>query len=79
MISSAAAILRPVYDKTAGADGYVSLEVNPPGSDTDGTIAEAHRLSKPSTGPMLMISACDHARHAPNPKPDRRWININVR
>src|SRR5438045_4550383 len=28
-IGNAADILRPVYDKTDGVDGYISLEVNP--------------------------------------------------
>jgi transaldolase len=37
--------LRPVYDRTRGVDGYVSLEVNPHlARDTDGTIAEGRRL-----------------------------------
>jgi transaldolase len=41
----AAAVLRDVYDQTAGADGYVSLEVSPRHAyDTAGTIAEARRL-----------------------------------
>jgi transaldolase/glucose-6-phosphate isomerase len=44
-IQAAAAVLRPVYDATGGADGFVSLEVSPYlAMDTDGTIAEARRL-----------------------------------
>ncbi len=44
-IQDAADVLRPVYDETAGRDGYVSLEVSPKlGRDTQGTIAEARRL-----------------------------------
>ncbi len=44
-IADAADILRPVYDKTDGVDGYVSLEVNPKlAFDTAGTIAEGRRL-----------------------------------
>ena len=40
-------LLRPVYDATAGADGYVSLEVSPAlAHDTAGTIAEARRLAR---------------------------------
>ncbi len=40
-ISEAADILRPVYDRTGGADGYVSLEPRPAlAYDTEGTIAE---------------------------------------
>jgi transaldolase/glucose-6-phosphate isomerase len=38
-------VLRPVYDATDGADGFVSLEVSPYlAMDTEGTIAEARRL-----------------------------------
>ena len=44
-IQDAADILRPVYDKTKGRDGYVSLEVSPYlASETKGTIEEARRL-----------------------------------
>ena len=44
-IQAAAAVLRPVYDATGGADGFVSLEVSPYlAMDTEGTIAEARRL-----------------------------------
>ena len=44
-IRDAADILRPVYDETSGADGYVSLEVSPLlAHDADGTVAEAERL-----------------------------------
>ena len=44
-IAAAADILKPVYDKTDGVDGYISLEVNPKlAYDTQGTIDEAKRL-----------------------------------
>jgi transaldolase len=44
-IRGAADILRPLYDKTRGDDGYVSIEVNPTlAYDTEATIAEARRL-----------------------------------
>ena len=44
-IQSAADILRPVYDRTEGADGYASLEVSPTlAQDTEATIEEAKRL-----------------------------------
>src|SRR5438270_1864496 len=43
-IGNAADILKPVYDKTDGIDGYISLEVNPKlAYDTGGTIDEAKR------------------------------------
>jgi len=44
-IADAADLLRPVYERTHGVDGYVSLEVNPKlAYDTAATIAEARRL-----------------------------------
>jgi transaldolase len=44
-IQMAAELLRPVFDRTQGADGFVSLEVSPACSgDTKATIAEARRL-----------------------------------
>ncbi|MDQ3917731.1 MAG: bifunctional transaldolase/phosoglucose isomerase [Acidobacteriota bacterium] len=44
-IGDAADILRPVYDKTDGVDGYISLEVNPGlAYKTQETIDEAARL-----------------------------------
>ncbi len=55
-IRIAADILRPVFEHTRGADGYVSLEVSPHlAHDTDGTIAEAKRLWKEVDRPNLMI------------------------
>jgi transaldolase len=44
-IQMAADVLRPVFDRTQGGDGYVSLEVSPAcAGDTAATIAEARRL-----------------------------------
>src|SRR5688500_12668694 len=44
-IQMAADVLRPVFDRTQGADGFVSLEVSPASAgDTEATIAEARRL-----------------------------------
>src|SRR5512143_4000127 len=38
-------VFRPVYDRTNGADGFVSIEVSPRlAYDTQGTIAEAKRF-----------------------------------
>ena len=55
-IRRAAGVLRPVYDRTNGADGYVSLEVNPKlAHDTKGTIAEARRLFAALACPNVMI------------------------
>ncbi len=55
-IRSAADVLRPVYEKSGGADGYVSLEVNPAlAHDTGATIAEARRLFASLERPNVMI------------------------
>ena len=55
-IQRAADLLRPVYDATDGADGYVSLEVSPNlAYDTEGTIAEARRLFAVLDRPNVMI------------------------
>ncbi|HEX8119376.1 MAG TPA: transaldolase family protein, partial [Pyrinomonadaceae bacterium] len=44
-IGNGADVLKPVYDKTGGLDGYISLEVNPKlAYETRGTIDEAARL-----------------------------------
>ncbi len=55
-IRAATDVLRPVYDRTHGKDGYVSLEV-PPGieDDTERTIAEAKRLWALVDRPNVMI------------------------
>jgi transaldolase/glucose-6-phosphate isomerase len=55
-IRAAADVLRPVYDETGGADGFVSLEVSPHlAHDTQGTIAEARRLKAEVDRPNVMI------------------------
>jgi transaldolase len=44
-IRRAADVFRPVFDRTRGADGFVSLEVSPHlAHDTAGTVAEGRRL-----------------------------------
>ena len=55
-IADAADMLRPIYDRTNGVDGYVSLEVNPKlAYNTDGTIAEARRLFENLNRPNILI------------------------
>src|SRR4029077_11592289 len=55
-IQHAAAGLRPLYDRTEGRDGFVSLEVSPYlAMDTKATIAEARRLWRAVGRPNLMI------------------------
>ena len=55
-IQDTANLLRPVYERTNGADGYISLEVSPRlAHDTEGTVAEAQRLFKTLDRPNVMI------------------------
>ncbi|RXG96784.1 bifunctional transaldolase/phosoglucose isomerase [Bradyrhizobium zhanjiangense] len=55
-IQNAADVLRPVYDRLEGGDGYVSLEVSPYlAMDTAGTVAEARRLWKDVDRKNLMV------------------------
>lgn len=55
-IQMAADLFGPTYDRTQGADGYVSLEVSPHlARDTQGTIAEARQLWAAVQRPNLFI------------------------
>ena len=55
-IRDAADILRPVYDRAGGRDGFVSIEVSPTKAhDTEGTIEEARRLWNAIDRPNVMI------------------------
>jgi len=55
-IRAAADCFHAVYEKTAGGDGFVSLEVSPHlAHDTEGTIAEARHLWAAVDRPNLMI------------------------
>ena len=55
-VQGAADEFRPLYDKTDGKDGYVSLEVNPHlAHDTKSTIDEARRLWDTLSRPNVFI------------------------
>ena len=55
-VRSASDCFRPVYDRTGGADGYVSIEVSPGAAhDARSTIAEAHRLWDEVGRPNVMV------------------------
>ncbi len=55
-IQAAADVLKPVYDRTNGRDGYVSLECSPLlANDTDATIGEAIHLWTTVNRPNLMV------------------------
>jgi transaldolase len=55
-IADACDLLRPVWERTSGLDGYVSWEVDPTLADeTDETIAEAQRLHEWLERPNLYV------------------------
>ena len=55
-IAIAADLFRPLYDKTNGGDGFISLEVSPTlANDTNGTIREARRYFVTLGRPNVMI------------------------
>jgi len=55
-IANASDLLRPVYERTDGLDGYVSLEANPKlADDTEGTLGEIRRFAKALRRPNVMF------------------------
>ena len=79
-IQEAADILRPVYERTDGRDGYVSLEVRPTlAHDIQGTISEALKLSAALNRPNVMIKvpATHEGIHAIEAL-IARGVNVNV-
>jgi transaldolase / glucose-6-phosphate isomerase len=55
-IRAAADVFRPVYDRTEGADGYVSIEVSPHlARDTQGTVEMARDLFRRAARPNVMV------------------------
>lgn len=55
-IIMAADLFRPVYDRTKGQDGYVSLEVSPDlAHDTAGTVSDARRFFEALGRPNVMV------------------------
>ncbi len=55
-IQMAADLMRPIYNRTKGADGYVSLEVSPTlANNTAESISAGRRLFKAVNRPNLMI------------------------
>ncbi|HJR06130.1 MAG TPA: bifunctional transaldolase/phosoglucose isomerase [Pyrinomonadaceae bacterium] len=79
-IGKAADILKPVYDKTDGIDGYISLEVNPGlAYKTQETIDEADRLFKRlgRKNVMIKIPAAQEGLPAIE-EAIYRGINVNV-
>jgi transaldolase len=79
-IQAAADLLRPVYERTKRADGYVSLEVSPDvARDPDATRAEARRLWRTLGRENVMIKVPGTAEAVPAVRALlAEGININV-
>src|SRR5215210_7668221 len=79
-IANAADTLKPVYDKTGGLDGYISLEVSPKlAYDTQGTIDEASRLFERVGRKNVMIKIPAAQEGLPAIEESiYRGININI-
>jgi transaldolase len=55
-VRSACDLFRPLYDKTGGKDGFVSIECSPgSANDTEATVIEARRLWKSVDRPNVMV------------------------
>ena len=79
-IGRAADMLRPIYDRTDGLDGYVSLEVSPKlAHDTENTVSEARRLFGVLGRPNVMIKVPATAEGLPAIEQlIGEGINVNV-
>jgi transaldolase len=65
-VRNACDLMRPVYDKSDGADGFVSLEVSPYlAHDTEGSIKEARRYWREVDRPNLFIKIPGTAEGVP--------------
>ncbi|HWE64661.1 MAG TPA: transaldolase [Chloroflexota bacterium] len=79
-IRNAARILRPVYDRMNGNDGFVSIEVSPElAHDTEKTVADARRFFSFLNQPNIMIKVPGTAEGVPAFRTlIGEGINVNV-
>jgi transaldolase len=81
-VRGALAVLRPVYDESGGADGFVSLEVDPGLTrDTEGTIDAAQDLHARIDEPNLLVKIPATAEGVPAIRrmiSDGRSINVTL-
>ena len=73
-------VLRAIYDRTRGGDGYVSVEVSPTvANDTDATVSEARHLWEVIARPNLMIKVPGTAAGVPAVRSlIADGINVNI-
>jgi transaldolase len=64
-LTRAADLLFPVYDRTNGVDGWVSLEVSPLARDMAGTVAAAKALYAEANRPNLFVKVPGTKDHLP--------------
>lgn len=79
-VRAAADRFRPVYDATDGADGFVSIEVNPAlARETESSLAEARRLWREVGRPNVMVKIPGtHEGWAAIERALDEGININI-
>ena len=79
-IQDVADILRGVYERTGGRDGFVSLEVSPGvAHDTDATIAEARQLWAAIDRPNAMIKVPGTVEGVPAVRAlTAEGVNVNI-
>jgi transaldolase len=79
-VRGAADAFRPVFDRTGGDDGFVSIEVSPLlAHDTQGTIAEVRRLWRACDRPNVMVKIPGTAAGIPAIRTSlAEGININI-
>jgi transaldolase len=79
-VREAARLLRPEYDRTGGADGFISFECTPDlADDTEATIAQARDLWERLDQPNVMIKVPGTSAGVPAIEElTRQGVNINV-
>ncbi|HEX8857013.1 MAG TPA: bifunctional transaldolase/phosoglucose isomerase [Thermoleophilaceae bacterium] len=79
-VQAAADVLRPVWDETGGADGFISLEVAPElARDTEGTMEQVRDYWKRLDRPNVMIKIPGTAEGMPAiEQATFEGINVNV-
>lgn len=79
-IQGACDLFRPVYDRTGGADGFVSIEVSPRlARSTEGSLVHARRLWSAVGRPNVMVKVPGTNEGAPAIRELlREGINVNI-